>query len=237
MAARPTAWYATVLVRATPVRPSTVQTADYPAFVAWTLAELAARPLPGPALDHVLDGALHPDRGFLLEVGVWSGTTINRIAAHDPSRTVWGFDSFRGLPAAWRPGYPAGALDAGGRLPRVRPNVALVPGWFHDTLPRFAAEVLRHGTVSLLHVDCDLYASTATSLGALRAHVRPGTVLVFDELVNYPGYEAHELKALYEFCRDTGWGVEYLGCPGPPDHWARTGQDTALYQQVAARVV
>jgi hypothetical protein len=210
---------------------------DYPEFVTWTRAELAGRRIALPALDHVLEGRLHPATGFQLEFGVYSGATINRIAAADYSRTVWGFDSFRGLPEGWRPGFPTGAFDTGGRLPRVRPNVVLVPGWFDQTIPRFRDEVLAGGTASLLHIDCDLYSSAITVLNGLRGAIVPGTVIVFDELINYPGHEEHELRALFEFCRSSGLGVEYLGCPGDPTYWERTGVDTALYQQVAARVI
>jgi hypothetical protein len=210
---------------------------DYPAFVARTRAELAARRISTPALEHVLRSRLHLTTGFQLEFGVYSGTTINTIAAADFSRTVWGFDSFRGLPEGWRPGYPAGAFDTGGRFPRVHPNVILVPGWFHDTIPRFRDEILAGNTISLLHIDCDLYSSTTAVLTGLRRAIVPGTIIVFDELLNYPGYEEHELLALYEFCRDSGLGLEYLGCPGDPDHWDRTGTDTALYQQAAVRIV
>jgi hypothetical protein len=47
--------------------------------------------------------------GLALEFGVATGTTLKIIAdavAHD--RTVAGFDSFTGLPEAWRSGFPAG---------------------------------------------------------------------------------------------------------------------------------
>jgi len=212
-----------------------MKTTHYPSFVEWTLAELSAKPLPVAALDFVLKNSIHAPQGFQLEFGAHSGTTINRIARSDFSRLVWGFDSFQGLPEAWRPGYPAGKFDMAGRLPNVLPNVVLIPGWFHESIPRFRERFLRASPISLLHVDCDLYSSTITVLRELHDNIRPGTVVVFDELVNYPGFEEHELRALFEYCRDFGWGVEYLGCPGPPDHWKRTKVDKALYQQVVAR--
>ena len=210
---------------------------SYSAFIEWTLSELATKPIPLAAIDYVLARGFHPAHGFQLEFGVYSGTTINRIAEADYSRTVWGFDSFRGLPETWRPGFPAGAFDTGGRLPKVRPNVVLVPGWFNETLPVFCQQFLQAGKVSLLHVDCDIYASAKTVLLGLGSAIVPGTIVVFDELINYPGFEDHELKALFEFCQESKLRIEYLGCPGDATYFAKTGVDNSLYQQVAARFV
>src|SRR5690349_16469603 len=108
-------WIMAGHVRSAPAEPhgrpffTTMVLTDYRAFVDWTLAELAAKRLPRPAIDQVLAERLHPAHGFQLEFGVYSGTTINRIAEADYSRTVWGFDSFEGLPERWRAGYPPGA--------------------------------------------------------------------------------------------------------------------------------
>ena len=74
-------------------------------------------------------------------------------------------------------------------------------GWYNESLPRF---LLSHPEeeVSLLHVDCDLYSSTTTVLTLLASRMRAGTVIIFDELYNYPEYRSHELLALWEFLRD-----------------------------------
>ena len=50
---------------------------------------------------------------------------------------VHGFDSFEGLPEAWREGRGGGFFDRGGQLPQVAPNVRLHAGWFDATLPAF----------------------------------------------------------------------------------------------------
>ncbi len=51
-----------------------------------------------------LDNALaHIDtEGLVLEFGVSRGTTINHIAKKLPNQTVYGFDSFEGLPEEWQ---------------------------------------------------------------------------------------------------------------------------------------
>src|ERR1700730_14295135 len=93
--------------------------------------------------------------GLVCEFGVWRGATINRIARMFPDRTVYGFDSFEGLPEPWRDGYPRGMFRAR-ELPEVLPNVQLVKGWFHETLTPFLKQTSE--SAAFLHIDCDLYS-------------------------------------------------------------------------------
>lgn len=69
-----------------------------------------------------------------------------------PARKVHGFDSFERLPESWQ-GYhlDAGHFSRDGRMPRVRVNVTLHPGWFKDTLPPFVKSLRQ--PIALLHVD------------------------------------------------------------------------------------
>ncbi|GAX84758.1 hypothetical protein CEUSTIGMA_g12180.t1 [Chlamydomonas eustigma] len=170
------------------------------------------------SLAHVLQHVILPTEGVLVECGVWTGTTMNRIADAYPDRIVYGFDSFQGLPEDWREGYPAGFFETGGNKPEVRQNVNLVPGWFEDTLPLFAQQLTQSGTeIALLHVDCDLYSSTVTCLRTLAPLMPVGGVVVFDELVNYPGFEEHEVKALEEYLEESGrtFGRRLSRCISP----------------------
>jgi predicted O-methyltransferase YrrM len=147
--------------------------------------------------------------GNYLEFGVYSGGTIRHIARGKPMATIHGFDSFEGLPAAWS-GFNLGrrAFSLGGRLPRVPGNVVLHKGWFSDTIPKWCSEV--GGAIAFLHIDCDLYSSTVDVLNGLADRLQPGTVLVFDEYFNYPGWERHEFKAWREFAAAHGVDYEYV---------------------------
>lgn len=158
----------------------------------------------------VLDLALRhlPGRGLVCEFGVFEAETLNHIAGRLPKRSVFGFDSFEGLPECWRPDFASGAFGTGGRLPRVEPNVTLVKGWFDETLPEFAAE--HAGPVALLHIDCDLYFSTKCVFEHLGDRFVPGSILVFDEFFNYPGWEEHEFRAFSEFAAARSLRHEYL---------------------------
>jgi len=146
---------------------------------------------------------------LVLEFGSWSGRTISHLAEQLPEHTLYGFDSFLGLPENWRSDFPQGHFSRE-NLPAVPSNAQLVVGWFADTLPGFLAEHL--GQVGLVHIDCDLYSSTKTVLTLLAPRLRDQAVLVFDEFFIYPGWEYHEFRAFSEFTEEHGFGWEYLGC-------------------------
>ena len=133
--------------------------------------------------------------GLFLEFGVATGRTITVLANSRPG-PVYGFDSFEGLPESWYGEYQKGAF-ARDELPTVPSNVTLVKGWFTDTLPVFLSE--HPGAVALVHIDSDLYSSAAFVLERLRDRLRPGTVILFDEFLNYPGWQQHEYRAFIEF--------------------------------------
>ena len=146
---------------------------------------------------------------LVLELGVFEGNSINLIAdSVGPSVSVFGFDSFEGLPERWRDGFDARAFAIDG-LPKVRPNVHLVKGWFAETLPAFLQS--QTGPVAFVHVDCDLYSSTKEALSTLAARFRPGAVIVFDEYFNYPGWEDGEFRALQELAREHPLAFDYIG--------------------------
>jgi hypothetical protein len=179
------------------------------AALAWALRHAPStavhQGLPDRVLQRALDEA--PAAGLTLECGVYYGRSLRLIAARTPGM-VHGFDSFEGLPEAWSAAEGAGAYSTGGRMPAVASNVTLHRGWFEDSLPPFLEA--NPGPVRLLHIDCDLYSSTRTVLDALAARLVPGSVLVFDDMLAYPGFEQHELRAFEELVAGRGIGWELV---------------------------
>lgn len=143
--------------------------------------------------------------GMALEFGVYSGRTLKVIADARGNNQVFGFDSFEGLPEDWRVNIPAGTF-ATEQLPDID-GAELVVGWFSDTLPGFLAN--HPGPVAFLHLDADLYSSTATVLEHVGPRLLPGSVIVFDEYFNYPGWEQHEHRAWREFVTKSGIDCQY----------------------------
>lgn len=161
-------------------------------------------------LDYALARALkaHP-QGLVCEFGVAGGKTLTFLAKRAPG-DVHGFDSFEGLPEDWTgAGERAGRFSRKAKPPRVPANARLHVGWFDATVPRFLEA--HAGPAALVHLDADLYSSTKTALSLLRERIGPGTVLVFDEYLNYPGWRAHEHKAFQEFVGETGLRYRYIG--------------------------
>jgi hypothetical protein len=150
-------------------------------------------------------------KGFYAEFGVWKGESLSFLADRI-EEVIYGFDSFEGLPEDWYPSHAKGMFDLGGMPPDLtvrRSNVKLVKGWFDDTLPVFAHEV--PGPAAFLHIDSDLYSSAKTVFDTLGDRIVPGTVIVFDEYLNYPGWQDGEVKAWREFCEARAIRYRYVG--------------------------
>jgi len=167
----------------------------------------------------VLERALQSARldGLVLEFGVATGDTLRRIAAERTD--AHGFDSFEGLPEDWRPGFATGAFAQ--RVPEVG-TATLHIGWFQDSLPRFLSE--HPGPFAFVHIEADLYSSTKIIFELGESRFVNGTVIVFDEYFNYPGWEQHEHQAFVEFIEKTGHAFEYLTY-------------NPLHEQVAVRLI
>lgn len=155
--------------------------------------------------------------GHVVEFGVFKGRSIRELARALPQRTIHGFDSFQGLPVAWRRSetstYAAGHFHPG-EIPEVPANVRLWPGFFDASLPAWLRE--HAGPMALVHVDCDVYESTALVLAALDERLVAGTVIVFDELCDwtgsgvYPNWRAGEWRALAEWAATRGRTLRVL---------------------------
>lgn len=157
----------------------------------------------------------HKPNTLWLEFGVCTGSTINYISKFTTD-TVYGFDSFEGLPEKWRDGYDKGAFALNGNLPQVNNNIKLIKGWFNETVLDFIQ--IQNKKVSFIHIDADLYSSTKYILDVLKNYIDEDCIIVFDELVNYPGFDGDtgELKAFYEFITENKVDYEWIGMNGAP---------------------
>lgn len=136
--------------------------------------------------------------GVGLEFGVYSGRTLKVIAKKYPGKT-FGFDSFQGLPEFWRDGFPTGTFKVN-EIPKID-NALVIEGLFQDSLEPFVSSLSEE--ISFIHLDADLYSSTKFVLIKLNDFIKPGCIIVFDEFMNYPGFEEHEYLAFTE------WGREF----------------------------
>jgi hypothetical protein len=148
--------------------------------------------------------------GDFVECGVFRGGASFLMAdllrqAGVRDRKVWLFDSFEGMPPAEEiDGSAARAweVDTGGEwyfnnvtasLEEVRQGAArlgleryveFVKGWFDQSLP---AHRNRIGTIALLRLDCDWYASVRSCLDNLYDQVADGGFIVLDDYYTFEG--------------------------------------------------
>ena len=146
--------------------------------------------------------------GLILEFGVATGRTLNNFAHWLPHKTIHGFDSFKGLPEDWTSRMKKGHF-ARDKPPEVRKNCELHIGWFDQTLPEFVKTHLE--PIALMHVDCDQYEATVTVLKELKDQIVPGTVIIFDEYFNKPGWQLDEFKAWQEHVTMYNVKYKYIG--------------------------
>lgn len=135
---------------------------------------------------------------LFLEFGVWEGHGINLFASLNNDLTFYGFDTFEGLPEEWKgTSFIKGQFDLKGELPPVRKNVKLVKGLIENTLPQF----LNNNTgkkISFVHIDTDIYSACKCILENIKEHLADDAIILFDELMCYPGWRLGEYKALNE---------------------------------------
>ena len=99
--------------------------AETAAFVDEHMASVRSFPDAFTLLTHSMQKTEGID-GPVCEFGVASGRSINHIAKLVPHETVFGFDSFDGLPEDWQGVMPKGTFRRK-ELPAVRDNVSLNP--------------------------------------------------------------------------------------------------------------
>jgi len=180
----------------------------YPEFVGKVSHEFKKAPKCDDSDPHCMEFSfpLVSREGMWLEFGVFSGGTIKQMAKAHSGKPVYGFDSFEGLPEQWRdPNHMdpkwggKGAFSLDGKVPFPETDtIKWVKGWFDNSLPEFLSSKTTQDKLAYLHIDCDLYSSTKEVFKHLGPWLKPGVIIVFDELLNYAGFEHHEMKAFFE---------------------------------------
>ncbi len=140
------------------------------------------------------------DNNYYLEFGVYEGTSINILSKF--VKKIYGFDSFEGLKENWKgfQGIERDAFNVKGKIPKVNNNVVLIKGWFQETLIPFLEK--HNPKINYVNIDCDTYESTKFILRNIKKYLLKNSIIIFDELYNYPGYDVNEYKALKEVFLD-----------------------------------
>ena len=160
-----------------------------------------------------------PKTGLLLEFGVNRGKSIQLFSKllieGSDSREIIGFDNFTGLTEDWtgmgrenghaiRKKY----FDLGGRPPTLNDNIKLAIGDIEDTLIPFL-DKNSGNQISFIHIDTDTYRPCQLILENCKPFLQNGSIILFDQLLGYPGCRFHEFAALHEIFDKTEY--EFIG--------------------------
>ena len=121
----------------------------------------------------------NPKNLRFIEFGVAFGETAHYLSENiKVVHTYHGFDTFTGLPRAWRK-LPQGAFDVGG----VPPKIPLENYLFHKGL---ISETISQVDFSIdgrkiVFFDFDLFEPTLFALNWIQSHLSKGDIVYFDE--------------------------------------------------------
>ena len=157
------------------------------------------------------------DFGDYLEFGTYNGTSLSVAywalmdAGIDRSRLI-GFDSFEGMPGGMADDsatFHGGSLYCDEKHARANleaagvdmSRVALVKGWFHDTLNDETVRRLGIAQTSLVMIDCVVYSSTVAALEFIEPLIRDCAIVIFDDWTTHSMHDRRqgERRAFEEF--------------------------------------
>jgi hypothetical protein len=174
-------------------------------------------------LKYCVDHSVISDELLFIEFGVFTGNTFQMIRSNLPDNIkLYGFDTFIGLPEDWMIDdknilYPKGTF-ALNYIPNNQINTEFIVGEVQNTIDNFLTTKTQN--ISLVHFDMDLYNPTFFVLEKIKDKIFNGTILIFDDFYNMPGWENHSFKALLDFINTHNINFEPLATVGWNDGWA-----------------
>lgn len=114
-----------------------------------------------------------------VEFGVAFGETSRYLISETKAPLVYhGFDTFEGLPKAWRR-LPAGAISTKGEVPNiVGENIHFHKGLIHETIGKVN---FKSSLKKVFIFDFDLYEPTLFALKHVSSDIDNGDIVYFDE--------------------------------------------------------
>lgn len=143
---------------------------------------------------HLCDNFVHEPVTFM-EFGVFEGESLIEWAhlLCNPETRILGFDTFEGLPEAWKHWQP-GHLSTQGRLPTIGDDRAMLfAGLFQETLNDALAHTQAENQL-ILHIDSDLHSAALYVLSRMDSRLKTGDLVIFDQW----GRE-HEYRAFQDY--------------------------------------
>jgi hypothetical protein len=128
-----------------------------------------------------------------------------------PTEGVHTFDSFRGLPERWRDGFEGGKFSMEGVVPQSiseLTNVYVHSGLVQETLSSFLGSRPSQ-PVGLLLLDMCLESATAYVLDQVACRLAKGSVVLFGNYFNYPGWVKTAGERTAWLSAVDRWGIDF----------------------------
>ena len=75
-----------------------------------------------------------------------------------------------------------------------------IVGWIQDTLENFLKEM--NNKINFVHIDVDTYETSKFVLEKIKPYLLKDSIILFDELYNFSGWDVGEYKSLIEIFND-----------------------------------
>ena len=148
---------------------------------------------------------------FYLELGVYKGNSANFFSKY--VNKLYVFDSFEGLREDWTGGWALkGHFNLDKKIPKLNKNIEPIVGFIQDTLEDFLKK--HNPKINFVHLDVDTYESTKYALEKLKPYLIKDSIIIFDELYNFPGWRSGEYKALQETFDESKYKFRAFGRDG-----------------------
>ena len=173
------------------------------------------------------------NNGLWMEFGSGKADSLNILSKYT-DKTIYGFMNMKN---------PNTKETIKGH-PKVEKNVNIFMGEYVNKIDEFKKKY--DGDIALLHIDCDTYEETIKVFDKLHDRIKDGCVIIFDELINYPGFEKEEMKAFYEYTQKYNISYEWVGTKNKVMYLSEYGKtklktfrqfrDAGYEQEVAVRI-
>tara|TARA_B100000686_G_scaffold143724_1_gene151259 strand:+ start:761 stop:1519 length:759 start_codon:yes stop_codon:yes gene_type:complete len=144
----------------------------------------------------------HKSSYYYIEFGVHTGYSSNLFSEILKDIKIYCFDSFEGLREDYLgTGLSKGMFNLNKKVPKLNDNCVPVIGWIQDTLPEFISEN-KDLKINFVHIDTDTYQTGIFILQQIKPYLINDSIIIFDQLFNFPGWSVGEYKALIEVFRE-----------------------------------
>lgn len=143
------------------------------------------------------------DTSSFCEFGVYKGGSLEILALFNPGKSIFGVDSFEGLPAPTEKDFHSegefGDVDRmaiTGYFKTLYPNVRILKGFSPAVFSFFD----QHSKFSFVHVDVDMYSSVMDACDFFYPRMVNGGIIIYDDygFTSTPGSR----DAIDEFYKD-----------------------------------